>query len=345
MPRVGFGTAALNKRSHAELISTAIEAGFRHFDGAEAREWYDDPLLGDSVERFLSSAETQKQETSTLSREDLFLVTKILPRNYGPKATVESLEAALNNFKTTYLDLVLLHFPFCFSQICRMKEDGSGEYAVEGDWVDAYKVLVDYLEQGKLRSIGVSNFDLRLLMSLAEKGLPNPHVVQNWMDIYHQDKEVRQHCHEHHIIYTAYSLLGTQWFHRPHRLKRDNDHEFNPVLENPEVRAIAATMFDKTEEEVSTKDIVETLLRWALQNRVVVLPRSNSLDNIRANGDIIQMLKTQKVTSADKNTCVDNRDVNTDKKPLQSGFDPLFDVNLGLGPDDFELLNSLQPIG
>ena len=143
MPRVAFGTAALPRgEGHEAVISAALDAGFRSFDTAMAREWYDET----SVARALNA--------SGLPRSELFVTTKIHPRfgylnplnamlsavplclrggsseaqfsdsnrDLGYDATLEAVHRSLQTFGTSSIDLVLLHYPRCFPGVCTAAE-------------------------------------------------------------------------------------------------------------------------------------------------------------------------------------------------------------------------------
>ena len=68
-------------------------------------------------------------------------------------------------------------------------------------------MLGELLEEGKVRAVGVSNFDVKQLRQVMKAGV-KPHVVQNWMDPFHPDVKVREFCRENDIVYTSYSTLG-----------------------------------------------------------------------------------------------------------------------------------------
>lgn len=242
MPTVGFGCAG---RLGAAVLRDAIRAGYLLFDTAQAFEWYDEGALGEAIEE------------AGVDRRKLFLTTKIHPRDFGPKATVRALDSSLAALRTSYLDLVLLHYPRCWGRLC-------AGATVEGDWLDAYRVLERALTEGVVRAIGVCNVfesDLAELMRAVDT---TPHVVQNWMDPYHQDRAVRALCRAQGITYEAYSALGTQH----HALSA------NPVLDNPAIKAAAAAV---------GVTAAQAVLRWALDRHAVVLPRTRDVGHMRDN--------------------------------------------------------------
>ena len=175
------------------------------------------------------------------------VVTKIHPRDYEPSRLVESIKTSRANIYRNLrdnrpLDVVLLHFPFCQRGQCNEEE-------AKLDWRTAWKTLETLKGPGpgKIRAIGVSNFgpnELRELLALTNHKVS---VVQNWMDPFHQDREVRQICRQNGIVYMAYSSLGTQW---EHKLKH------NPVFTNPLLQRIA----DKHQ-----RSIADVVVSWVMQ--------------------------------------------------------------------------------
>jgi len=271
MPMLGFGTAAMRGSETRAAVRVALKAGFRHFDGAEATEWYDDAAVGEELEAAVAEG--------LVTREELFIVSKVHPANFGKEATKAALEAMLDTLRTPYLDLVLLHFPECgsWNARCGLKST---------TWRDAWPVLEEFYDSGKLRAIGVSNFDATLLTTALSEVRVKPHVVQNWMDPFHQDREVRKLCKEHDIAYTSYSTLGGQWEHRKEGR--------NIVAESEVIQRIAKEL---------GKHWTTVVLMWALQRDAMVLPRSTSEAHIRSNAELLQadhpMLSEEQLAAID----------------------------------------------
>ncbi len=201
-------------------------------------------------------------------RSDLFIVTKIHPVNLGEKKSRKALENMFKELQMDYIDLVLIHFPICNDMIQSCKN--VSDY---GTWEQTWKVMEEYYYANRVRAIGLSNFDAEKLTRALEIAQIKPHVVQNWMDPFHLDSEVRNLCAEHGIAYTAYSTLGNSW-----RYRRQNPE--NPVKNDPIIQKIAA---DKS---ISWVNLV---LYWALQSNVIVLPRSTDEEHIFDNAKLLTM--------------------------------------------------------
>jgi len=280
MPRVGFGTAGMRGIATENAVSTALKMGFRHFDGAESKEWYDDEALGRTI------------KNSGIAREEIFITTKVNPRNYGKTKTKIAIANILSELQTDYIDLMLLHFPECWSGIPSCNGD---DVEIEGNWLDAYKVLEKEYERGNIRAIGVSNFHYDLLKDALKKVKIRPHVVQNWMDPFHQDTQVRELCTQNDIVYTAYSSLGGQW-----------GKQKNPVLHDAVISEIAK------KHAISNVDVV---LRWSLTKNVVILPRSSNPVHIKNNAALINLLReTQGSCDDNQNSNVHNLDLLDDSE-------------------------------
>ena len=147
MPRVSFGTAALPRgRGHERIIAAALDAGFRSFDTAQATEWYDEVAVASTL------------NASRLPRSHFFVTTKLHPRDLGYDAAKIAIEKSLARFdfqseqkkseEAPYLDLVLLHYPRCFSPVCTTAEqrrtetpDKTGEVG----WRAAWRALTNSL--------------------------------------------------------------------------------------------------------------------------------------------------------------------------------------------------------
>jgi len=109
MPRVGFGTAGLGEQT-LKSVQQAIQAGYRKFDTAEAKEWYREDLVGKAIIE------------SGFPREDFFITSKIMPRDYGTQSVLVTLDHVLEELKTTYVDMLLLHYPACWGNLCNKGE-------------------------------------------------------------------------------------------------------------------------------------------------------------------------------------------------------------------------------
>mmetsp|Transcript_48229 Transcript_48229/g.96174 ORF Transcript_48229/g.96174 Transcript_48229/m.96174 type:complete len:322 (-) Transcript_48229:150-1115(-) len=234
MPAVGFGGAGQLTR---EPLRQALSTGYRLFDTSQAAEWYKEAELGEAV------------NGSSVNRSELFLTSKLHPRDLGEQATLRAFPTSLARLRTSYVDAFLLHYPRCFGNLCSSEP--------EGTWRESWRAMEALYERGEVRAIGVSNFGVEELKELLHMAKVRPHLVQSWMDPLQQARPLRKLCASHGVTFQAYSTLGTQWAGQGVR--------FNPVLKHPIIGRIASET-ERTPAQVA--------LRWALQRGAAVIPRS-----------------------------------------------------------------------
>ena len=259
IPRVGLGTAGLPGKTVA-VVREALAAGVRLLDSAQAEEWYSEEDVGKGIVEYCAESEGNRNQLW-----DLVIITKIHPRSFREDLMRDIITRSRQLFYSGWyptkesLDVVLLHSPYCWTGHCTKEEEAIS-------WQEAWKSLEKFKERGKIRAIGVSNFDVNQLKELEGFANTKIAIVQNWMDPLHQDVQVRKFCKDRGIVYMAYSSLGTQW-----------DGKFrgrNPVLENKTLQKISI------EHETSVAAVVAS---WLLQEGVITIPRASSTEHIREN--------------------------------------------------------------
>lgn len=239
IPAVGFGSAGLGAASFI-AVKQAIEEGVELIDTAEAREWYRQDLVGQGL------------QAATPRGKPPFLSSKVHPSRLswaGVESFFHQAEAELGRNP----DIALLHFPRCWSALC-------GSNASEGDWTEAWKALEEKKRSGRVRSIGVSNFnefELDRLVSIASEPID---LLQARCDPFNQAKQLRRKAREHGIAFWAYSLLGTQY------------GESNPVLQNPALNGMGRR---------HNASVATIVLRWALSRGMAALFRSRNVEHVR----------------------------------------------------------------
>jgi len=192
-----YGTA-WKKEATTRLVLMAVEAGFTAIDTANQLIHYDEALVGEALLALAAKGTT---------RERLFLQTKFTPANgqdhrtpYDVTANVatqvaQSFASSLAHLHTDYLDSYVLHGPY-----------GRRGLAPE-DW-EVWAAFEQLYESRQVRMIGISNVSAEQLRLLCEKAKHKPFVVQNrCYAAFGWDKEVRDICHTHHILYQGFSLL------------------------------------------------------------------------------------------------------------------------------------------
>ena len=197
IPSFMYGTA-WKKQGTTRLVLEAVAAGFTAIDTANQLIHYEEALVGEALQTLAQQG---------ISRDRMFLQTKFTPANgqdhrtpYDPRADLttqvrQSFDSSLAHLHTDYLDSYVLHGPY--------QRRGLGA----ADW-EVWKAIEGLYESGKTMMIGVSNVSAEQLALLCERAKHKPMVVQNrcyaalgW------DKDVREICRAHHIIYQGFSLL------------------------------------------------------------------------------------------------------------------------------------------
>lgn len=197
LPSFMYGTA-WKKEATTQLVQQAVETGFRAIDTANQLIHYQEALVGEAL---LALA------TQGIARSSLFLQTKFTPVNgqdqrtpYDAKADLttqvkQSFESSLAHLHTDYLDSYVLHGPY--------QRQGLGV----SDW-EVWAAMEGLYESGKTKMIGISNVTAGQLTLLCEGAKHKPMVVQNrCYAAFGWDKEVRDICRAHHIVYQGFSLL------------------------------------------------------------------------------------------------------------------------------------------
>jgi diketogulonate reductase-like aldo/keto reductase len=197
IPSFMYGTA-WKKQATTRLVQEAVAAGFTAIDTANQLIHYEEAQVGQALQALAQQG---------ISRDRLFLQTKFTPVNgqdhrtpYDPKADLttqvrQSFDSSLAHLHTDYLDSYVLHGPY--------QRRGLGD----ADW-EVWKAIEELYESGKTKLIGISNVSAEQLAQLCERAKHKPMVVQNrCYAAFGWDKEVREICRAHHIIYQGFSLL------------------------------------------------------------------------------------------------------------------------------------------
>lgn len=163
MPQMGYGVYQIEPEDCERCVIDAISVGYRMIDTAQA--YLNEEAVGKAWRK------------SGVRREDLFLVNKVWHSNYGEGQTMKSIDESLRKLQTDYIDLMLLHQPFC-------------------DRYGAYRDLEKAYKAGKVRAIGVSNFFPDHLVDLAANMDIAPMVNQVETHVFDQQREARKYMDE-----------------------------------------------------------------------------------------------------------------------------------------------------
>lgn len=175
MPQMGYGVFQVSPEECERCVADALEVGYRMIDSAQA--YRNEEGVGRAVKK------------SGLKREEVFLVSKVWISNYTYEKAKASIDESLRLMQTDYLDLMLLHQPFC-------------------DRYSAYRALEDAYKEGKLRAIGVSNFYPDHFIDLAANVDVKPMVNQVETHVFQQQQESRKYMDELGIAHMSWGPLA-----------------------------------------------------------------------------------------------------------------------------------------
>lgn len=229
MPIIGYGVYQVDPSECERCVSDALKFGYRMIDTAQA--YQNEEGVGAAIAK------------SGIPRNELFIVSKIWISNYGYKKAKASIDESLRKLGTDYIDLMLLHQPFC-------------------DRYGAYRALEEAYKEGKLRTIGVSNFYPGHLIDLASNVEIPPMVNQVETHVFDQQKEAQKYMEE-------YGCQIMSW--GPFAEGRNNFFS-NPVLE-------------KIGKQYG-KSVAQVALRWLIQRGVIIIPKSVHVERMEQNLNI-----------------------------------------------------------
>lgn len=230
MPALGFGVWKIADTDAERAVNEALEAGYRSIDTAQIYE--NEAGVGRGIAK------------SGRSRSEIFLTTKVWNSNQGRDRTRRALDDSLAKLGTDYLDLYLIHWPS----------------PSRGLYVETWKALVELKNEGRVRSVGVSNFGPNELTKIIEATGVVPAVNQIELHPRFQQRETCSFHAKHGIATEAWSPLGQ-----------------GQLLTHPVVTAIAKK-HGRTEAQV--------ILRWHLRHGFIAIPKSGHPARIRENFDV-----------------------------------------------------------
>ncbi len=239
IPRIGLGTWMIDDDNVAEAIRQAVALGYRHIDTAEG--YGNERGVGEGV------------RTCGVPREELYVTTKLEAdyKTYDEaKAGIEGSLAALD---IGYIDLMIIHSPWPWSQFRSTDRHFAGN-------LEAWRALEEFHQAGKIRSIGVSNFEQPDIENLLEHGTVKPVVNQVLAHVTNTPFDVIDYCQTQGILVEAYSPVG-----------------HGELLQNQELVAIA----DKYGVSVP-----QLCIRYTLQLGLLPLPKTANPDHMRENADV-----------------------------------------------------------
>ncbi|MCD7742236.1 MAG: aldo/keto reductase [Ruminococcus sp.] len=229
MPIMGLGTYSLTDDECAVSIEALLKAGGRLIDTAYM--YGNEAAVGQAI------------RDSDVPREEIFVITKLYPSQFDNAA--EAIDEALEKMGLDYIDMILLHHP------------GDGD-------VEAYLALEQAVADGKVHSIGLSNWYIEELEEFLPQVNITPALVQNEIHPYYQENDVIEYIHSLGIVVQGWYPFGG----RGYTAELLGDETITAIAENHDVTA------------------VQVILRWNLQKGVVVIPGSSNPEHIEENLDL-----------------------------------------------------------
>ncbi|ULL13062.1 aldo/keto reductase [Paenibacillus sp. H1-7] len=221
MPGLGLGVFKVEEGpTLVQAVITAIQHGYRSIDTAAI--YANEESVGEGIRQALAA--------TGLKREDLFITSKVWNADLGYEATLAAYETSLQKLGLDYLDLYLIHWP------------------VQGKYKEAWRALEALYAQGRVKAIGVSNFQIHHLQDVMSDATIKPMVNQVEFHPRLTQKELLQFTKEHGIQLEAWSPLMQ-----------------GELLDNPELKDLAAKY---------NKSVAQIILRWDVQHGVVTIPKS-----------------------------------------------------------------------
>ena len=211
------------------LCNRAFRAGYGHIDTAHAYQ----------NERGVGAAVKE----SGIPREEIWITTKLWPSEYGEGKTAEAIDKMLSRLDTGYIDLLLLHQQF-------------------GDYIGAWKDMEKAVATGKVKSIGISNFESERLEELLDAATIKPSVLQVECHPYYQQTQLKERIAKYGTVIESWYPIG---------------HGDKDLLNEP--------MFTELAEKYG-KNNVQIILRWHIQEGTIVFPKSTNPKHIQDNIDI-----------------------------------------------------------
>lgn len=235
MPVLGYGVYQVTKDECERCVSDALSVGYRLIDTAQS--YFNEEEVGNAIAK------------SGIAREDIFLTSKVWIEHFGYENTKKSVLDSMEKLQTEYLDLMLLHQPF-------------------GDAYGAWRALEELYEEGKLKSIGISNFYVDRMVEFTNFNRIKPMVTQMETHILNQQIQLKEYADKYGIQLEAWAPFA---------------EGRNGVFDNEVLKEIAA-IYGKTTAQV--------MLRWNIQRGVVVLPKSTHKERMEENFNVFDFVLT-----------------------------------------------------
>ena len=240
IPQLGLGTWFIDDDKAADAVKAAVKLGYRHIDTAQA--YGNERGIGEGI------------RTCGVPREELFVVSKVAAEHKTYEAAAKSIDETLSKMGLDYLDMMIIHSPQPWVEVNR-----SEDRYVEGNRA-AWRALEDAYKAGKLKVIGISNFQIGDIESLLQTAEIKPMVNQILLHISNTPLELMEYCQKNGIAVEAYSPIA-----------------HGEILNQPEIKAMA---------EKYGVTVPQLCIRYTLQLGAISLPKTANPEHMKTNAEV-----------------------------------------------------------
>jgi len=261
-PLLGLGTW-LSKPGEVETaVVAAVEAGYRHIDGAYL--YLNEAEVGKALKTLFSSGKVQ--------RKDLIITSKLWNTRHNPINVRPSLMESLDMLGLDYVDIYLIHWPYALQPGgAHFPTDADGNLLYEEvHYLDTWKALEACVDEGLIKTIGLSNFNSLQVQDVLDHCRIKPTILQVEINLYFQQHQLVKFCQDRGLVVVAYSSFGS-----PTRPRAPGPEESQ--LEDPVLLEVAKRV---------SKSPAQVILRWLLQRNIAVIPKSVTPSRIVHNSQI-----------------------------------------------------------
>nr|WP_282132607.1 aldo/keto reductase [Cellulophaga baltica] len=246
MPILGLGTFRSEPNEVYNAVLSAIKIGYRHIDCAAAY----------GNEKEVGNAITEAIKQGLITREDLWVTSKLWNASHGEENVIPSLHQTLEDLQLAYLDLYLIHWPVALKKGTEMPEKASDFIPLsEVPLTNTWKGMEAALEEGLAKHIGVSNFNENQLKEVLATAVHQPEMNQVEMHPFLQQEALQSFCVQNDMLLTAYAPLGSLV----------DENSTLRLLENDTIQTIA---------KARNMSPAQVALAYTMQRGIAVIPKS-----------------------------------------------------------------------